>query len=151
MLPLLLVAFQMGLWSCRKQAGGAENTASSSLLGTWELRQAQGGMTPSLSYAPGNGNRLVFSDARYAVYKNGSLAKRGQYILIADSSVEAAVGLVVPVGQFFRRILYDQDSTAPKTFLEVSGNRLRLLSGYFPLDSGSDEVYERESSDAHVP
>jgi hypothetical protein len=113
------------------------------IIGTWELRQAQNGMTPAITYPPGNENILKFSDSGYAKYVNGNLIKSGHYQLIRDTSVEAEVGLVVPSGQFTNRIIFDGDSLSHKTFIEVSDNKLTLLSGFFPLDGGSNMLYER--------
>jgi hypothetical protein len=83
------------------------------------------------------------SDSRYEKYTNGSLIKRGHYILIKDASVGAEVGLVIPPGQFIGIIIFDDDFVSPKTFIEASNNKLTFLSGFFPIDGGSYVVYER--------
>ena len=57
--------------------------------------------------------------------------------------MEAEVGLVVPSGQFTNRIIFDGDFVSRKTFIEVSNNKLTLLSGFFPPDGGSNVLYER--------
>ena len=100
-------------------------------------------MTPVKDYPPGNKTILKFSDSLYEQYENGSLIKNGHYKLISDTSVEAEVGLVIPSGQFTNRIVYDSDAASPKTFIEVSNNKLTFLSGFFPSDGGSDVSYER--------
>ena len=124
--------------SCKK-----DGASSTSIVGTWELKQAQTGMIPTVDYPQGNGNKLVFSTTGYEKYTNGNLVKNGNYTLVSDASVEASVGLVIPSGQFTNRIIFDNDLTSSKTFIEVSNNKLTLLSGYFPLDGGSNVVYER--------
>jgi hypothetical protein len=138
----LATIWAMGLMilfsSCKKDAAG-----SRSLIGTWELRQAQTGMIPNIDYPRGNGNMLIFSAASYEKYTNGSLVKTGTYTLVGDDSVEASVGLVVTRGQFKNRIIFDNDLVSPKTFIEVSHDKLNVLSGYFPLDGGSHLIYEK--------
>jgi len=124
--------------SCKKDVAN-----SISIIGTWELRQAQNGMIPTIDYSPGNGNILIFSESGYEKYANGNLIKSGHYTLVRDVSVEAVVGLVVPSGQFTNRIIFDTDFASSKIFIEVSNNRLNLLSGFFPLDGGSNVLYER--------
>lgn len=136
--------------SCRKQQSGEAGTNATSLVGSWELRQAQRGMTPTVAYGAGNGNILMFSDSAYAIYTNGNLTKSGHYRLLKDTSAEVEVGLDIPAGQFTRRIVFDNDFSARKAFIDISGNKLRILSGYFPLDSGSDEMYERISITANI-
>ncbi|MEO5681112.1 MAG: hypothetical protein ABIQ88_00660 [Chitinophagaceae bacterium] len=123
---------------CKKNAVNADF-----LTGVWELRQAQNGMIPSVDYAPGSGNIFTFSASRYQESNNGNLIKSGDYRLVKDGSVEAAVGLVLPPGQFTTRIIFDNDMAASKTFIEVTNTRLTMLSGYFPLDGGSNKVYEK--------
>jgi hypothetical protein len=124
--------------SCKKDVA-----SHGSITGTWELRQAQNGMVPTIDYPAGNGNILIFSGSGYEKYTNGNLVKSGQYTLVSDASAEASVGLVIPQGQFTTRIIFDNDLVSPKTFIEKSSNKLTLLSGYFPLDGGSHLLYER--------
>jgi hypothetical protein len=135
---ICLAAIIVFFGSCKK-----DRTMSISIIGTWELRQAQNGMIPTIDYSPGNGNILIFSESGYEKYTNGNLIKSGHYTLVRDVSAEAVVGLVIPSGQFTNRIIFDTDFASSKTFIEVSNNRLTLLSGFFPLDSGSNTSYER--------
>jgi hypothetical protein len=131
------------LVSCKKDVSTVNVANATSIVGTWELRQAQNGMIPTTAYAPGNGNLFKFSDSTYEKYTNGNLITNGYYVLIKDTSAEAEVGLVIPPGQFTNRIIFDGDFTSRKTFIEVSNNKLTFLSGYFPLDGGSNSLYER--------
>ena len=130
--------------SCKRSDGRKGTANSTSFLGTWELRQAQHGMTPTKDFAPGNGNILKFSDSGYEKYANGNLLKKGNYSILNDSSVMAEVGLVIPPGEFTNRIIFDNDFTSPKTFIQVSNNNLIFLSGFFPVDGGSRELYEKK-------
>ena len=134
-------AFFLFFGSCNKD--GAAKSSSSSIIGTWELRHAQNGMTPNIDDPKGNGNILVFSGSAYEKYTNGTLVKTGTYTLVRDDSAEASVGLLITPGQFTNRIIFDNDLSSPKTFIEVSDNSLISLSGFFPLDGGSRLAYER--------
>ncbi|MEJ7680787.1 MAG: hypothetical protein WKG06_23630 [Segetibacter sp.] len=94
--------------SCRKQQSREAGTNTTSLVGSWELRQAQRGMIPKVAYGAENGNLLMFSDSAYAIYKNGNLTKSGHYRLLKDTSAEVEVGLVIPAGQFTRKNRFRQ-------------------------------------------
>jgi hypothetical protein len=142
-LIISLGAITIFLGSCKKDISKVDNINSNSIVGIWELRQAQNGMIPTIEYSPGNGDILKFSDSTYENYTNGNLIKSGHYILIRDTSVEAEVGLVIPTGRFTNRIIFNSDFASRKTFIEVSNNKLTLLSGFFPLDGGSNQLYEK--------
>jgi hypothetical protein len=143
-LTILVGLILVFLSGCKKDTTGINNYTA--IVGTWELKQEQGGMMPSIEYSQGNGNILKFSTYTYEKYTNNNLVRSGQYILIEDTSVGAEVGLVIPPGQFTHRIVYDNDFTAPKTFVQISNNKLSTLSGYFPLDGGSNVIYQKIES-----
>jgi hypothetical protein len=129
--------------SCKKN--NAENT-STSIIGSWELRQTSAAMNPLVNnYPEGNGNIIKFSEANYEIYENGQLKKSGQYKVIADTTVEESVCLVFPDGQFTNRIIYDNDYNASKIFLEISGNNLSFVSGCYAVDDGHRSEYERQA------
>jgi hypothetical protein len=138
-LGLILVFFG----SCKKDETAKDITNYTSIVGAWELRQVQNGMIPTIDYSSGNGNILKFSDSTYEKYTNNNLVKSGQYIIIEDTSVVAEVGLLIPSGQFTHRIIYDNDFSSHKTFIQISDNKLTFLSGFFPLDGGSNVLYQR--------
>lgn len=129
--------------SCKKDVSTKAVISATSIAGTWELRQAQNGMIPTVTYTAGNGNTFKFSDSTYEKCTSGSLIAGGHYMLTRDTSVETEVGLLIPSGQFTNRIIFDSDFTSRKTFIDVSNNKLSFLSGYFPLDGGSNILYER--------
>ncbi|HEV8506102.1 MAG TPA: hypothetical protein VGQ53_11900 [Chitinophagaceae bacterium] len=135
---ICVTVFTLLLNGCKKDVAG-----SGSVVGSWELRQAQTGMIPTIDYPQGNGNMLIFSGSGYEKYVNGYLVKSGTYTMVRDDSAEASVGLVITPGQFTTRLILDNDLASPKTFVEVSNNKLSLLSGYFPLDGGSHLIYAR--------
>lgn len=126
---------------CNKEKERVQTTAQ--LQGTWELRQAQSSMVPTIIYQPGNGNRLRFTNNKYERYANNALAASGAYHAVSDTTVEQEVGLVVEPGQFKSHIVFENDSVQRKIFFQITGNQLQLLSGYFPTDGGSKEVYEK--------
>ena len=129
--------------SCKKDGTAKDIINSTFIVGSWELRQAQNGMIPTIDYSSGNGNILKFSNSTYEKYTNTNLVKSGHYIIIEDTSVVEEVGLVIPSGQFTHRIVYDNDFASRKTFIQISYNKLTFLSGFFPLDGGSNVLYQR--------
>lgn len=132
---ILIVALLIA--GCQKKS-----IQSKSLSGTWELRELQAGMTPTITYTGGDGNRLIFSASTYKKFKDNVEVSSGKYSVIKDNSVKETVGLVVPEGQFRQRINFEN---GPSAFFQVSGNKLTLLSGFFPTDGGSRAVYEKAS------
>jgi hypothetical protein len=140
----ILLGFILVLFcGCKKDGTAKDISNSTSIVGAWEIRQAQNGMIPSIDYSPGNGNILKFSNSTYEKYTNNNLVKSGHYLLIEDNSVVAEVGLDIPFGQFTHRIIYDTDFGSRKTFIQISNNKLTFLSGFFPLDGGSYVLYQR--------
>ena len=125
---------------CKKDTGN--KSMSTSIAGTWELRKLSG-MIPMMEYPAGNGNTFKFSGSTYEKYSDGNLVKSGHYTVVNDLSAQESVGLVIKPGQFTQRIIFDNDYTSAKTFIDLSSNQLTFMSGYFPLDSGSFMVYEK--------
>jgi hypothetical protein len=136
---ILVVIISLMATGCRKNS--RQNT---SLYGTWELRGVQGGMSPYQTYAAGNGNTLSFSQSIYQKTQNNTIVQQGDYTIVNDNSVQQTVGLVEPGGQFQQRIQFN-NLPNPKTFFQIEGNQLKLLSGFFPFDGGSYLVYEKIS------
>ncbi len=54
------------LGGCKKD--NSLNTINSALIGNWELRQVQGGMTPTIKYPLGNGSIYQFTDTTYSTF-----------------------------------------------------------------------------------
>jgi hypothetical protein len=132
------------IFGCAKNK--TEITVKDLILGTWELQQQQGGMMPSVNYPTGNGNLLKFTASGYQRFANGQLVQRGMYKLERDASVETEVCLVVPDGEFQNRIVYSNDPSR-KVFVQVSNNKLQLLSGCFAYDAGTAETYVQLQND----
>ncbi len=129
-----IAALLLLLGSCKKNA---TNTA---LVGTWEIRSAQNGMIPTINYSSGNDSILKFTSTNYLIYSKGQLIRSGTYTIVKDNSFNA---LVVPSGQFTRRIIFDGDTISFKQFFQITGKTLTIVSGSFISDSGSKTEYEQ--------
>ena len=134
----------MGLvfFGCKK--ADTNSKGDSSLIGNWELKTVQAGMTVEINYPPGIGNSLEFTGSTYKRYAQGILTMSGDYTIVPDNSAMNEVGLAITPGDFENRIIFDEDTTAPKIFFNISNGRLILLSGFFPLDGGTTTVYTRK-------
>jgi hypothetical protein len=109
--------------------------------GRWELRQASGMIT--IDYPAGNGHLLIFTTAGYQKYDSGQLVKSGSYVMVDDNTAEANTCLVLPAGQYTKRIIYDNNSNAQKIFLQLEENKLSFISGCYAYDAGHTLVYKR--------
>lgn len=119
------------------------------VTGTWELRQLSG-QIGTKQFAVGNGITITFTDNAYAgsgkefgIFGRNNFPLNGNFEIVEDSSVKESVGLEIPAGEFRRRFVLNSDTTE-KFFFHIKGNQLRILSGYFPLDSGVELVYEKQ-------
>lgn len=130
--------------SCKKN--NTENTAGNLVTaGAWELESVSGDM-PTKNYPPGNGNVFEFTDSTYKKYTNGTLSKSGHYSITPDATVVETVGLLIPADQFTHRIIFDNDTSAAKTFIDVLNKKLRFVAGFFPVDGGSLSVYGKKTN-----
>ncbi len=134
----------LSCFNCKKANDDHINESPGFLVGKWELHEVHAGMTPGKNYAPGNGTRLEFTSTTYKRFSKGILTMSGNYTVVFDNTVMYEVGLVLTHGEFDNRIIFDADTTAPKTFINISNNKLTLLSGFFPLDGGSSIIYQRK-------
>ncbi|NTS39741.1 hypothetical protein HRG84_02385 [Flavisolibacter sp. BT320] len=140
LLPFVLFVSLVVLAACNRKVA-TESNAAPLLTGTWELREDQRGMMPTRQHEPGSGTRYQFTQTDYEYFVEGALDKKGTYKVEADPTVEKEVGLQLPAGQFTHRIVFDDDTTATKTFFRVAGDTLVFLSGFFPVDGGSRFTY----------
>lgn len=138
-ISIFILTTTIVLGGCKKD----KTTVNTQLKGSWELTEAQTGMVPSLLYPPGNGNTLFFSDSSYQKYTDNVLESSGRYSIVTDTTASQTVGLVIPAGQYNRRIIFEGMNSNYKVFFQLSGNSLSLLTGYFPLDSGGYLVYKK--------
>jgi hypothetical protein len=133
---IAMTALLLLFGSCKKHGANSNSTA---VVGTWEIRSLEGNI-PKITYPPGNDSLLKFTATNYLIYSKGQLIKSGTYIIVNDSSFDA---LVVPAGQFTRRIILDGDTTSYKKFFQITGKTLTIISGVFAWDSGSKVEFER--------
>ena len=134
---IYIIAFLAFFSSCKKD----NSNISSSISGTWELRQISGMLTTN--YPAGNGNILKFTETGYEMYSEGQLTKNGKYAVVQDASVSENTCLVFNAGEFINRIIYDNETNAAKEFFQISNNKLTLVSGCFAIDGGAFREYER--------
>lgn len=137
----VLGAFFISITGCGKN--NYPGASSSSLRGSWELRQVQAGMIPTVQHPPGNGSIAKFTAGNYEFYANGQLTKSGTYTITRDTTAGKATCLTIPAGRFTNRIIYDGDQNATKVFVQISGDTLTFLSGCYALDAGHSEKYVR--------
>ncbi|MDB5246638.1 MAG: hypothetical protein JWQ40_1032 [Segetibacter sp.] len=121
------------------------NNAETRIIGSWELRQSSGGMRAATDYPAANGNILKFTGSNYESFTDGQLVKRGTYSIVSDTTVEASVCLVLPAGEFRNRIIYDNDDQSTKVFIQITGNKLSIISGCYAVDAGHRRDYEKQS------
>jgi hypothetical protein len=129
---------------CNKDV--ADTATSTSIVGSWELRQTSAAMLPTPStYPVGNGTILKFTDSTYESYDKGTLVKSGNYTVVEDSTFEENVCMVQQPGMFRHRIIYDGNTTATKQFIQVISNKLIFMSGCYAVDAGTNTQYEKIS------
>lgn len=142
---LSAAAFLLCVSSCEK-GDGPTPSVDSTLNGTWELRSRSSAMLAQVDVPPGSGNTIRFSGTRYAVYENHQLKKKGTYTIEYDGTVSESVCLVMQPDFFNRRIVYDGDRNAAKTFIDLRNGRLAFISGCYAYDAGHASDYVKISS-----
>jgi len=76
-------------------------------------------------------------------FHSGIAPSQGSYKIVADGTVNDSTGLGYPPGQFSNRLILNGDETADKLFYQLEGNKLIVVSGYFPLDLGIEKTYQK--------
>jgi len=133
---LFMLAFTI---SCQKETAKAQE----GIEGVWELRKISGSWATQ-TYQPGSGNDISFAGTIYQKRENGQVVERGEYEIVADSTVVEETYLNIEAGKFAHRIDFKNARYPQKVFFELSGNKLTLLSGNFAVDGGSRREYERQ-------
>jgi hypothetical protein len=134
---ICLAALLFIVISCKKET----NSIPTLIQGVWELRTTSGMF--SVTYPPGNGNTIKFTDNHYEIASNGQITKRGRYVIIRDLSASAETCLVIPDNKYTNRIIYDF-MVNKKIFIQISDNKLTSLSGCFAIDGGSFKEYLKQ-------
>lgn len=135
----LLITVSLG--SCKKDS----NPSEIPFEGYWELRSTFG-FAGLWEYEPGNGDIVYFDGSSFKHFRKDQPVVAGTYGIVEDNTVEESVGLVFDEGRFSRRIAFVMDDLhywSGKVFFEQRGDKLELISGYFPLDSGSRFIYRK--------
>ena len=125
--------------SCKKET---EKTKEG-IEGVWELRKISGSWATQ-TYQPGSGNDISFTGIHYEIKENGQLVKSGEFEIIADATAGESTCLDIEAGKYTQRIDFKNARYPQKVFLELSGNKLTLLSGNFAVDGGSRREYEKQ-------
>jgi hypothetical protein len=126
------------LFACKKSK---DTNTSTDIIGSWELAETSAAMIPVITYPTGNGDFLVITDSTYAYYGARNLVKSGTYTIIDDATVEQNVCLVIPDDQFTRRIVFDNNYSTPKVFVDIRDGKLSFISDCYALDAGHKSVY----------
>ena len=138
---ICLVILMIVFISCSSNPVNKSSVTMKEIQGSWEMREQVSSMRTT--YPAGNGNRLLFADDTYQKFEKGTLVQSGQFRIIPDSTASREVGLELNPGEFTRHIIFDNDTSSPKTFFQITGNKLVLLSGFFPSDAGVQTTYEK--------
>jgi len=124
--------------SCKKE----NNSSAAGLEGVWELRSVSAML--SSTYPPGNGHIISFSGNKYEIRDNGQVTRSGEFEIVKDMTAGASTCLSIQAGKYTSRIIYDNNINTGRTFFELSGNKLTIISGCFAIDAGSSAEYERQ-------
>ena len=117
--------------SCKKEK---ETTITpKDLLGSWEMRFVQGGLSPSTTYSPGNGNTLKFTDINYEKLSKGQSSITGTYELKLEK---------FQAGKLMSRIIYDGKTDDTEQFVEIVDGKLKVYSGIIAAD-GTESLYQK--------
>ena len=127
--------------SCKKENKN-DNESSAGLEGVWELRSSRSMLISA--YPPGNGHIISFIGNSYEIKDNGQLTRSGEFRVIEDLTAVESTCLNIPDGKYTNRIVYDNNMNATRTFYDLSGNKLTIISGCFAVDAGSALEYERQ-------
>jgi len=77
-------------------------------------------MIPTINYPPGNGDILKFRNSEYQAFSNNQLIKSGVYTIEEDASVESEVCMELLSDDYRNRIIYDNDYTSNKIFIQIN-------------------------------
>ncbi len=147
---IAVIFFVLGMvliQSCNRHSSANYQAGQPSIVGTWTLSESSGGMRPGVAkHPPGNGNNLKFTATDFETYEAGQLVKKGKYTIVNDTTVEKSVCMVLPRGEFTKRIIYNSDTTADKVFFKIEGDKLTFISGCYAYDAGHQETYVKQKA-----
>lgn len=95
----------------------------------------------TVDYPPGTGQVFKFSGSSYEIITNGQVTKSGTFEIVKDPSVAAATCMVIAENQYQYRIIYDNNNTGTKKFIQAGNDSLHFISGCFAVDAGNISDY----------
>lgn len=125
----------IGIISLASFSGCKKEALNDQLIGTWEIRSAQGGLMVQPSYPPGNGNILKFTETGYQLFTNGVLTKTGTFSIVKENGWDEAGD---------NRLIFDNDFNSFKQFVKVKGNSMTIFSGTSIAADGLEVHYKRQ-------
>ena len=130
------MAFVLLLAACKKEktAEVEVEQTNTSLTGTWELAFSASGMSVARDYPIGNGHLMSFSGTEVAVYRDGQQVYKDSYTVVPDANAATATCTTLSPDQFRQALLYG--SSSHRTYLQITGRTLTLMSGCFGADGG---------------
>jgi hypothetical protein len=131
----LVLALLTCLLSCKKN----DTAQKIALNGSWEFRGVTCFCIRDSSMnddKPGNGNILNFNNSTYKRFTKGVLQKSGTYKIMQEKIASNPN----PVS----RIIYDNDTTAEKTFYKIEQNKLTFFGTTSIAADGTESYYDRQ-------
>ncbi|HSB93011.1 MAG TPA: hypothetical protein VLC28_07845 [Flavitalea sp.] len=111
-----------------------------SILGTWELRELQGGFRPAnaqVYYPAGNGNTWEFTDSTFKQTYEGVLANEGTYTFTKDTALAT--------GRLMDAFVMSTNNYLHQIYFEFKQDTLLLYDGQIAAD-GTIGKYVRSDS-----
>jgi len=141
-----LAALVLLLSACKRDVAGTDpaTETATALTGTWELSFTSSGMSMPQNHPPGNGHLMSFTDTDVTMYMDGQQRWKDTYTVVPDSNAAAATCSTLPPDQFRQALIYG--SSTHKTFIQITGRTLTMMSGCFAADGGVSKY--RKLSDA---
>jgi hypothetical protein len=132
---LMLISVATLSLSCKKEK---ETTITpKDLLGSWEMRSFVGGYqdvsVPPMTYPPGNGNILRFTETNYEKLSKGRPSVTGTYELKLEK---------FQAGKLMSRIIYDGKTDDTEQFVEIVDGKLKVYFGIIAAD-GTESLYQK--------
>src|SRR5687768_8267491 len=124
-------------YSCNKPSSGTKD-----LSGVWELTEVRGMMIID-SFPDDQKETLILKNDTYEL-RIGNTVTTGTYSTHPDPDVKKEVCLEIEPGIYTRRIEFKERSSDKKIYYELSGSTLKLISGCFAYDAGSEKIYKRK-------
>jgi hypothetical protein len=145
---LLWVFICLVIYACGKaeiESGTVEDpekkTTESSIVGSWELRELQGGFRPpnaQIYYSAGNGDIWEFTDSIYKHSFQGEFASVGTYTLTKDTALAT--------GRLMDAFIMDGGNYKQQIYFEFNQDTLLLYDGQIAAD-GTIGKYVRVHAD----